>query len=153
MNRRNFAVLFVVAACAGLIASPDTSAQDAGQGTLNAVSFKPVPVGVPIFVRPLDDSDENLALKQRFEAVLRERGYALAADASGLVLTFETRDDIGSWSSSGRRTVLEFQGAGGREGTEDVEARLRLFDSQRGALLNKGRGGTRVVAPSNFGSK
>jgi len=150
MNRRNFAVFVVVTACIGMAVPSPATAQDGGQGTLNAVSFKPLPVGAPIFVRPLDDPDENLVLKRRFESVLQERGYALAPDPSGLVLTFESRDQIDSWSDSGRRTVLEFQGAGGREGTEDVEARLRLFDSQRGALLNKGRGGTRVVTPSNY---
>lgn len=150
MNRRCLAAFFAVAAYVGLALSPAADAQDGPHGTLNAVSFRPLPVGAPIFVRPLDDSDENLALKRSFEAVLQARGYALAPDPSGLVLTFETRDQIGGWSDSGRRTVLEFQGAGGREGTEDVEARLKLFDSQRGALLNKGRGGTRVVTPSSY---
>jgi len=129
MNRRNFAALIVVAACVGMAVPSAVAAQEEGQGTLNAVSFKPLPIGAPIFVRPLDDSDENLVFKQRFESVLQARGCALAPDPSGLVLTFETRDQIGSWSGSGRRTVLEFQGAGGREGTEDVEARLKLFDS------------------------
>ena len=145
---KRFGILF---AAFGLLAAPFATAQMSDEGLLNAVAYKPFPEGAPIAVRPLDDSDENLALLRRFEGELRAGGYAVAADAA-LVLTFEIRDSVGTWSDGGRRTVLELEfkteaGIGG----DKERLRLNLFDNVSGGMLNEGRErGTSIVTPSQY---
>jgi len=80
-----------------------------GNGVLNAVAYQPIPAGATITVRPLDNSDESLSLQREFEHQLQQRGYQVSADGI-IVLTFETRNVVGSWSDSGRRTILELEG-------------------------------------------
>ena len=95
---KRFGILFAVF---GLLAAPFAAAQTSDEGLLNAVAYKPFPEGAPIAVRPLDDSDENLALLRRFEGELRAQGFAVTADAA-LVLTFEIRGSVGAWSDGVR---------------------------------------------------
>lgn len=125
------------------------SAEETGDGLLNAMAYHPVPEGKTIAVRPLDDSDQNLLLKTDLEAVLKERGYSLSDDAP-LILTFETREEGGAFSDGGRRTVLELEAKGGGLGGNQQSARLNIFDSDRGGVLNEGRGGTRVVTRDRY---
>ena len=70
----------------------------AGDATVNALAMRPLPQGATLVVRPLDDSDASKEIQVLFERALRDRGYPLAADGR-LILTFETRDRIGTWSS------------------------------------------------------
>ena len=102
------------------------AAQEGAQGRLNAVSFDPLPDDGAIFVRPLDNSDENLALKVEFERELAARGYVIATKADSLVLTFGTRDEAGGISSGDRRHVIEIeQNAIGARDSEDIRAKLK----------------------------
>lgn len=127
------------------------AAQEAAQGRLNAVSFDPLPQDGAIFVRPLDNSDENLALKIEFERELAARGYVIATSADSLVLTFDTRDEAGAISQGDRRHVVELkQRVIGSRDPEDVSAQVKVFDSGSGALLNRGPRGSRVVTPSQY---
>lgn len=122
----------------------------AEEGILNAVALKPLPEGVPITVRPMDNSDENLILQKEFERELRLRGYTVAEGAP-LIMTFETRDTLGAWTSGERRSVLEFEGGGDGIGGDNYRARLNLFDSGRGGMLNEGQGrNTSIVTPSQY---
>jgi hypothetical protein len=120
----------------------------ADEGLINAVSYKALPGGSSLRVRPLDNSEGNLILQERFEQELRRRGFAVAADAD-LILSFEVRDVAGAWRPGDRRSVFEFEGQGGGGG-ENARARLNIFDSRRGGLLNKGdeRGATQIASPS-----
>ncbi len=123
---------------------------DAPTGLLNAVAYDPLPAQLSVNVRPLNDSDENLALKQAFETALRERGYTVAVDAP-LVLTFETREAAGAWADRGRRTVIELEARGEGVGGDQQRVRLNLFNSSSGGVFNRGReGGTGIVTPSHF---
>jgi hypothetical protein len=126
-------------------------AQSPGGGLLNAVVYKDVPAGAGILVRPLDDSDDNLVLKQEFEAELQRRGFRIQPD-SELVLTFETRDSIGAYTDRNARHVLELSGGGGRGGGEDARARVNVFDSASGGLINPGSesGNTEIVTPTQY---
>ncbi len=123
--------------------------QSGGKGILNAVAFKPLTQKTPIAVRPLDNSDNNLLLKREFEKALRTNGYTVSNDAD-LILTFEYRGEIGAWSTIDRRTILELDAHGGRDGGEDAQARFNLYDSSRGGILNKGRSGTSIVTQSRY---
>jgi len=122
------------------------SAQD---GVMNSIAFQKVSPHAALQVQPLDNSDANLALQTEFEAALREQGFTLS-DTAPLVLTFETRDQIGAWTTNDRRHVLSFDSKGGRGGGENAKARLNVFDSQSGGLLNKGSGGTTIATPSSY---
>ena len=133
----------------GLLILPQESLR-AEEGLINAVSYRALPRGGSIRVRPLDNSNENLILQEQFEDELRRRGYAVAAEAD-LILSFEVRDVAGAWRAGDRRSVIEFEGSGGGGG-ENARARLNIFDSRRGGLLNQGneRGATQIAAPSQF---
>jgi len=125
------------------------AAQQGADGIMNGVAFKPLPAGSSIRVRPLDNSDDNLVLQADFEAALRAKGYKVAKDAE-LILSFETRDEIGSWSTTDRRHILSLESKGGQGGGENAKAKLNVFDSATGGLLNKGSGGTTITSPSTY---
>ena len=143
-----FGILVVTLA---LFVAGRASAQGLDEGLLNAVAYKPLPAGLAITVRPMDDSDENLVLRERFEGELKAQGYSVSGDGT-LILTFETRDTMGAWSDAGRRSVLEFEyknaeGIGG----DNERLRLNLFDSAQGGVFNEGGAhGTLVVTPSQY---
>ncbi|MDX9859757.1 MAG: hypothetical protein RBS99_02460 [Rhodospirillales bacterium] len=113
------------------------AAQQPNQGLLNAVSYERIPAGTAVTVSPLDNSDDNLILQKRFEEELRARGYAISGDAP-LVFTFDIRDTVGAYLAGNVRHVIELSGGGGRGGGEDAKARLNVFDSGGGGLLNEG---------------
>ena len=123
------------------------SPQGGGEGEINAVAYSPLPAGASIKVRALDNSDHNLFLQKEFERLLRAKGYRVADDGE-YVLSFDTRSEAGAWVDKGRRTVLELDAHGGRDGGEFAQVRLNIFDSQRGGLINEGDGGTAVTTPS-----
>ena len=134
-----------------LLVAGRASAQGLDEGLLNAVAYKPLPAGLAIAVRPMDDSDENLVLRERIEGELKAQGYSVSGEGA-LILTFQTRDTVGAWSDSGRRSVLEFEyknveGIGG----DNERLRLNLFDSAKGGVFNEGRAhGTSIVTPSQY---
>ncbi len=134
-------------ALAGAILAQGAFATEEGGVLLNAVAFKPLPPGMRIAVRPLDNSDDNLIIKKDFERQLQAKGYQVSSDAV-LVLSFETREEVGAWSDSGRRTLLELEGRNATGDNETAKARVNLFDSNAGGVFNEGRGGISTVTPS-----
>jgi hypothetical protein len=124
-------------------------ATPAAQAFVNTVSYHPLPERAVVTVRPLDNSDANLKLKASIEEALRAKGFGIAKD-SPLILSFDTRDEIGAWSETGRRTILELRAEGGREGGEYAHAKVNIFDSASGGLLNEGRSGTSITTPSTY---
>ena len=117
------------------------AAQEGPTGVLNAVSFRPVPQGAPILVRPLNDTDENLAIKKEIEEALTARGFRLGDDPKGIVLTFESKTQPGFWTSPPRRKFIELQGSAGSGTRVDKGSRgvVNLYDSQQGAVFNEGK--------------
>ncbi len=111
-------------------------------GIVSAASYAPLPTGAAVQVRPFDDSDDNIEIKQRIERALAGRGIS-TNDKAPLVMNFEVRNRIGFLNSGDNRHILRFQTGGGRGGGENTEARVNVFNSQDGGLLNKGAG-TRV---------
>jgi hypothetical protein len=123
-------------------------AQESPTGVLNAVSFKPLPAGAPILVRPLDDTDENLVIKKDIEAALTARGYTLSTDPQGIVLSFESRSEPGYWTSTRQRKFIELEGTAGTgtRASKNSRGMVNLYDSQQGAVLNKGN--QSIVTPA-----
>ncbi|MEQ8229739.1 MAG: hypothetical protein RIA64_16765 [Rhodospirillales bacterium] len=122
----------------------------ATDGQLNAISSKPLPGGKVLSVRALDDSDESLALVEQFQRELSARGYRVDSKAD-LVLTFEIIDELGAYTFSDQRYYVDVQGQKGTStGTEGTEARLNVFNSKTGGILNEGRGGTKIVTPTKY---
>ncbi len=124
-------------------------AQEYGQGVLNAVAYRPLPGGQALRVLPIDNSDHNMALKREFERQLTARGYTISEDAI-LVLTFETRDEIGAYKTRQRRAFVELHARGGREGGEDAKMLFNLYDSDTGGMFNKGKGETSIITQSQY---
>ncbi len=134
--------------------SGDSGTSAAAQAFVNSVSYQPLPERAIFAVRPLDNSDANLKLKTSIEEALRVKGFGVAKDAP-LVLSFDTRDEVGAWSDAGRRTILELRAESGREAGEFTRgeyahAKVNIFDSASGGLLNEGRGGTSIATPSTY---
>lgn len=143
---RRFILPAVLAAL--FTASLPAFAQEEGGGTatLNAMIYRPVPEVRSVALRAMDNSDQNLALQKELEKVLQSKGYTVDAKAPFL-LTFETKEEAGAFSDSGRRHLIELQARGGGIGGDTQSARVNVFDSQGGGLVNEGAGGTRVVTP------
>lgn len=146
MNR-----LLACLAVFAVLAAGHVRAQSAEKGLMNAVLYNPLPAGAAVTVSPLDNSDDNMILQKVFETDLAARGYKISADAP-LILSFETRDVVGAYTSRDARHVLELSGGGGQGGGEDTKARVNVFDSNTGGLLNPGRdtGDTHIVTPTQY---
>ena len=114
------------------------STAHAADGLISATVFEQVPPGTAIAVRPWDNSDQNLKIKQEIETALRARGFSIRDDAQ-LVLSFETRDTIGSWSKGDRRSIVEFESRTAGAQDDDSKVRLNLYASDRGGVFNQGR--------------
>lgn len=138
-----------VMAFLGLLFLVPANARSEDQGLLNSVSYRPLASATAITVRPLDNSDRNMAIAAMFENALRKVGYTVAASAP-LIFTFETRDEEGAWSDHGQRSMIDFYGSGGNTTDEEAKVRLNLFDTGKGGVLNEGRGGTSVTTPATF---
>ncbi|MDA0676133.1 MAG: hypothetical protein O3A88_07255 [Proteobacteria bacterium] len=96
-----------------------------------------------VAVRPLDNSYANLDLKRTIEQLLLQAGYGVQDDAR-TVLSFEGREEMGAFSDSGQRYILELESRGDTLTGDAQQARLNLFNSQSGGLLNPGRGSGNV---------
>ena len=121
----------------------------AADGIINSVSFDKIPVGAGMEIRSFDDSDQNVILERDFAAAVTGAGFKTSANGV-LILSFETRDEIGTWSQSDGRYIFSFETSGGRGGGENTEARLNVFNSASGGLLNKGQGATSINKPSSY---
>jgi len=141
--------LFTLAALVSVFTVLATYNAGADEGTINSVSYGAIPKSASIEVRTFDDSDANLSLKKEFESALISAGYSIKKGAA-LVLSFETRDEIGAWSTTDRRHILSLEAGGGRGGGENAKARVNVYDSASGGLFNKGQGGTSIVTPSQY---
>lgn len=148
---RRFFIFTALVLCLGFnfFAVGSSVAQGYGEALLNAIAYKPLPPGNSFSVQPLDNSDQNMILKKDFESVLRAKGYSVSEDAP-LVITFETRDEIGAYTTRNKRAVLELDAHGGREGGEDARMRFNLYDSNTGGVFNQGKGETSVMTPSQY---
>lgn len=142
-------LLSLVVGLTGLTSSSVVLAQGDNQVLLNAIAFKNVPAGAQFSVRPLDNSNQNMALKREFERILRNKGFTVNNNAA-LVISFETSDQIGSYTTRDKRAVLELEGHGGREGGEDAKMRFNLFDSNTGGVFNRGKGETTISSPTQY---
>ncbi len=132
------------------LASALAAAGVRADGLMNAVSYQPLPSGAAIFVRPMDNSDQNLTLQKDFEHALKRKGYTISETAD-LILTFETRDAAGAWTGGGPNPFIELSDNHDQTGVNAPRVRFNLFNSSRGGLLNPDRTETtRMVTPSRF---
>lgn len=118
-------VTLALAALAGSLAW----AESTGQGTLNAVAFEPMPADAVLEVRVLDNSDENLAIERQMEAALAGRGFRMGTDDASLVLTIDTGERVGAWStdsSTDRVPTMDDRGRLFPQGELDVTRQVRL---------------------------
>jgi hypothetical protein len=123
---------------------------EANDIVLNAVSYADMPLGRTVAVEILDDSQKNLDLKKQFEDELKAAGFTLDSGAR-LIMTIETRDESGSWSGGGSTSLIDLANSDNHTGTDAPDVRVRIFDTQRGGILNQKREyGVTEVSPSQF---
>lgn len=108
MGRFGFLLVSVSAMLVILAGSFTVRAQEATSGVLNAMSFHPLPGGQPVLVRPLNDSPENLSIKTQLEQALAAAGFAVAKEGSVVVLSFETRRELGGGPTPRRQVTTRF---------------------------------------------
>ena len=148
---RSYFVILTIIFCLGLLVhSVETvQAQGAGQGLMNAVSYKELPQNTAFSVKPMDNSNQNMILKQEFEHLLKIKGFSISKNAP-LVITFETSSELGTYTTRNRRSVLQLEAHGGREGGEDARVRFNLFDSNSGGMFNQGKGETSLKTNGQY---
>lgn len=117
---------------------------------LNAVNYVDKPVGKTVSVEIFNDSPINIALKEQFEAELRNQGYTVQ-DGAQFIVSIDTRDTSGSWTGGGSTSIIDIANQDNHTGTDSPKVRMRIFDTQRGGLLNKKQEtGVTEVSPSEF---
>ena len=141
---RFFNLLFVLS-----VLIPIASSARADSALVNAVSYEKFARNLPISVRPLDNSDVNISLQKIIEDILRKQGFTVL-DNAGLILSFDTRNESGAWSSAGDRQLIELKNQDGTPQSNSPEVRVNIFNSNRGGVLNSGRPGTSQVTPTNY---
>ena len=136
MLRQHFRTVAIVLAVMVALGSASL-AQFADFAVLNAVVYRPIPAGEAVHVRTLDDSPQHQDLKRRFEAALRDRGYAIDPAPTRLVITVEPRDQIGFWNyQSG--ALIEAQRGYDRLARKDLDSYMvNLYNSRQGGLINR----------------
>lgn len=133
MRRSGFLLTSVGLLLMILTGSLAIQAQEAVGGVINAMSFHRIPEDQPILVRPLDDSPENLSIKTQLEQALTKKGFAVAKEGSFLVLSFETRRELGGGPTPGRQVTNRFV-----ERHEDSDFGDRRYKPQIGKGSTKG---------------
>lgn len=141
---------FFTAVLVTTLVSGSCFAQSAKEAMVNAVQYRPIPAGAVIEIQVRDNSDGNLVLLALLSQAMQSKGYPLA-ETGTLVLTIETRDEIGAWSTSGNGNVIEFQTTQGSGRTDDSELRINLFDSNSNSLLSNSQSSpTVIVTPTRY---
>ncbi len=108
MGRFGFLLMPAGALLLILAGSFTVRAQEATSGVLNAMSLHPLSGGQPVLVRPLNDSPENLSIKTQLEQALAAAGFAVAKESSVVVLSFETRRELGGGPTPRRQVTPRF---------------------------------------------
>lgn len=113
-------------------------AQDVNTGRINAASYMPVPPGAPVEVVLLDDSPENVELKESFEHALTARGVQVNAGAP-YQLTFNTSGTFHAGETPRITDFVNIDGEGGNSESSDVRGRVSVFSSRGPSLIQRGR--------------
>jgi hypothetical protein len=90
MALKRFGLLVMLAVAPGLSPSLAQSPDAPPPGRTHASSYAPMPAGLPIAVRPWDNTAANMRLKSKFTEALHQRGVKLAESGAPLNLNFET---------------------------------------------------------------
>lgn len=102
-------------------------------GRVQATSFAPFAPDTPVTVRPLNDSDANLALKRRFAEALSKRALHVSDRRAAVVLNFETETD-----QAIRHDAPSFGRVHANNRESDI--RVNIWSSTQGSLLGGPRG-------------
>jgi hypothetical protein len=149
MARVFFTFVFLLSLGLLVLFSKNIQAQAPVKGLMNAISFKVLPHNTVFSVKPMDDSNQNIILKQKFEQLLKIKGFSISKNAP-FVITFGTSNENSSYTIRNRRSILELDAHGGREGGENARMRFNLFDSNSGGMFNEGKGETALKTNSHF---
>ncbi|MEZ5648222.1 MAG: hypothetical protein R3E60_04640 [Alphaproteobacteria bacterium] len=153
---RRFMIALTVAILSVALPYPSYAAD----GELNAAAYEAIPAGAQVSVRLLDNTIDNTELKHRFEDELVARGFRLSETDAQFILSFAThgsyrpgrngedrtnayyldkRDNYRPMDDRDSRINFFDLGAhGGNTEESQAEAKVRLFSSQGGSVINQG---------------
>ena len=98
--------------------------------------FSPIPEGESISVQILDNSDENINIKQEFEHGFQKKGKKIGENGR-LLITIERSGTLGTWSGVSTNRLIQLRNSEDHTGTDTPEIRFSLFDSSHGGFFNK----------------
>ncbi len=116
----------LLASASALYAQSEPDPTSPGRAT--ASSYGPLPVGMPMIVRPWDDYPTNLKVKSGFTDALSRRGIKISDDNTALRFTFETEVESLSESNEGP-TLGQAQG-----NNWDKRIRMNLWSTTQDSL-------------------
>ena len=105
------------------------------KGILSTVSYQKVAEKVAFAIQTLDDSDDNVILREDFVEAMERKGYKISADAR-YVITLETSTQEGTWTGSGRSKIVRLGNAADHSGTDAPDVRVSIFDSSEDGLFS-----------------
>jgi hypothetical protein len=123
-------------------------AQEVNTGKINAASYMPIPPGASVEVVLLDDSPENVELKESFEQALTARGVSVDPGAP-YQLSFNTSGTFRSGENPRISDFVNIDGEGGNSESSDVRGRVNVFSSRGPSLIQRGRP-TREISSSRL---
>jgi hypothetical protein len=133
-------ILSTLALAAALLGGGTALAQNSqgqptnAEGRISAVSFLPVDKKQPVSIRIMDDSRDNIMIKQTLEQSFTSAGYIVAPNASQ-VITFETSNSLTSPKPE-TESMLSFD-AKASTYTDQVNAKLKLLSTSENSLLTR----------------
>ena len=124
-------VMAILALC-GVLGVPLSAARADDEplpGRAYASSYGPVPVNLPIAVKPWDNSAANLRVKSSFTEALSKRGVKLTESGTPLLLNFDT--EVESLATPGYGPSLgQVQGR-----NWDSRVRMNVWSNQQDSVL------------------
>lgn len=84
---------------AGMLLPTTGETETIGQGSINAVSFQPLPAKTTVKLRVLDNSDENLKILQQISEGLEKRGVSVTNGDAPLLLSIEAGQGGGAFQA------------------------------------------------------
>ncbi len=148
LKPQNGALVWLGALAIGwnLVAVSTTHAAD---GMLSSVSFGKIPGDAHMVIEAFDDSDESIDLLETIKSTMKSAGYA-TSDNGAYLLIFEVHDEIGAYPRD-HRHILSLETRGGQAGGgQNSQARVNIFNSNTGGLLNQGRRPKIIAQPSTY---
>ena len=123
---RGIASLALVATAGGAWAQ----GEGAGLGRASASSYAAIPLGVPVMVRPLDDSPDQLRIKENIASALSRRQWRVQESPAPIAFNFETEIQ-----QIGRRPSEPSFGRASGSSSRETEVIVNMYSTTQDSII------------------